>query len=158
MWDLPGTGLESMSPALAGRFLTTAPPGKSPVSFLDWPLCHFDRDHQCPSYHLIKWFLLCCIDNCSFWPHHPWNLPLFAPLRFLFLAFLPLIIISQWPLGASHWPCSSCLFSLRSWSNPTFSTLSFMMLAPTSTSLVISLSVFQAYLANFSHRWYHFGI
>ena len=29
MWDLPGPGLELMSPALAGRFLTTAPPGKS---------------------------------------------------------------------------------------------------------------------------------
>ena len=30
MWDLPGPGLKPMSPALAGRFLTTAPPGKSP--------------------------------------------------------------------------------------------------------------------------------
>ena len=29
MWDLPGPGLEPASPALAGRFLTTAPPGKS---------------------------------------------------------------------------------------------------------------------------------
>ena len=28
MWDLPGPGLKPMSPALAGRFLTTAPPGK----------------------------------------------------------------------------------------------------------------------------------
>ena len=28
MWDLPRTGLEPMSPALAGRFSTTAPPGK----------------------------------------------------------------------------------------------------------------------------------
>ena len=28
-WDLPGPGLEPVSPALAGRFLTTAPPGKS---------------------------------------------------------------------------------------------------------------------------------
>ena len=27
MWDLPGPGLEPMSPALAGRFSTTAPPG-----------------------------------------------------------------------------------------------------------------------------------
>ena len=27
-WDPPGPGLEPMSPALAGRFLTTAPPGK----------------------------------------------------------------------------------------------------------------------------------
>ena len=29
MWDLPRPGLEPVSPALAGRFLTTAPPGKS---------------------------------------------------------------------------------------------------------------------------------
>ena len=28
MWDLPGTGLEPVSPALAGGFLTTAPAGK----------------------------------------------------------------------------------------------------------------------------------
>ena len=29
MWGLPGPGLEPMYPALAGRFLTTVPPGKS---------------------------------------------------------------------------------------------------------------------------------
>ena len=29
MWDLPGPGIEPMSPALAGRFLNTVPPGKS---------------------------------------------------------------------------------------------------------------------------------
>ena len=28
MWDLPGPGLEPVSPALAGRLSTTAPPGK----------------------------------------------------------------------------------------------------------------------------------
>ena len=28
MWDLPGPGLEPVSPALAGGFLTTARPGK----------------------------------------------------------------------------------------------------------------------------------
>ena len=28
MWDLPRQGLEPVSPALAGRLLTTAPPGK----------------------------------------------------------------------------------------------------------------------------------
>ena len=33
MWDLPGPGIESMSPALAGGFLTTVPPGKSLHSF-----------------------------------------------------------------------------------------------------------------------------
>ena len=30
MWDLPRPGLEPMSPALAGRLSTTAPPGKPP--------------------------------------------------------------------------------------------------------------------------------
>ena len=34
MWDLPGPGLELVSPALAGGFLTTAPPGKSLFFFL----------------------------------------------------------------------------------------------------------------------------
>ena len=33
MWDLPGPGLEPMSPALAGGFLTTVPPGKSLSNF-----------------------------------------------------------------------------------------------------------------------------
>ena len=29
MWNLPGPEIEPMSPALAGGFLTTGPPGKS---------------------------------------------------------------------------------------------------------------------------------
>ena len=29
MWDLPGPGLKPVFPALAGRFLTTVPPGKT---------------------------------------------------------------------------------------------------------------------------------
>ena len=41
MWDLPRPGLEPVSPALAGRFSTTAPPGKPPtmqfcIRFLIW--------------------------------------------------------------------------------------------------------------------------
>ena len=45
LWDLPGPGLEHVSPALAGGFSTTAPPGKSSLCFfylyfllLDWCL------------------------------------------------------------------------------------------------------------------------
>ena len=34
MWDLPRPGLEPVSPALAGRFSTTAPPGKPPKVLL----------------------------------------------------------------------------------------------------------------------------
>ena len=33
MWDPPRPGLESVSPALAGRFSTTAPRGKPPPQF-----------------------------------------------------------------------------------------------------------------------------
>ena len=33
MWDLPRPGLEPVSPALAGRLSTTAPPGKPPMYF-----------------------------------------------------------------------------------------------------------------------------
>ena len=33
MWDLPRPGLEPVSPALAGRFSTTAPPGKPSFAF-----------------------------------------------------------------------------------------------------------------------------
>ena len=40
MWDLPRPGLEPVSPALAGRFSTTAPPGK--------PLC------VCFNYYFCK--------------------------------------------------------------------------------------------------------
>ena len=36
MWELPRPGLEPVSPVLAGRFSTTAPPGK-PYSFLYYP-------------------------------------------------------------------------------------------------------------------------
>jgi len=32
---VPGTGIEPTSPALAGRFLTTAPPGKSLLEVLN---------------------------------------------------------------------------------------------------------------------------
>ena len=50
MWDLPGPGLKPVSPALAGGFLTTAPPGKpwryfynslfglNPILFHSWIL------------------------------------------------------------------------------------------------------------------------
>ena len=39
MWDLPRPGLKPVSPALAGRFSTTAPPGKPPVMFFQRKIC-----------------------------------------------------------------------------------------------------------------------
>ena len=36
MWDLPGPGLEPVSPALAGGFLTTVPPQKPVNKLKSW--------------------------------------------------------------------------------------------------------------------------
>ena len=48
MWDLPRPGLEPVSPALAGRPSTTAPPGKPPKTFyffiFIFPLTHCLRE------------------------------------------------------------------------------------------------------------------
>ena len=41
MWDPPRPGLEPVCPALAGRFSTTAPPGKPCKSFFTKVLNHF---------------------------------------------------------------------------------------------------------------------
>ena len=41
MWDLPGPGLEPVSPALAGRFLPSAPPGKPLLGILKQHWFHF---------------------------------------------------------------------------------------------------------------------
>ena len=49
MWDLPRPGLEPVSPALAGRLSTTAPPGKP---------CRFFDDGHSDRYEMIS--------HCSF--------------------------------------------------------------------------------------------
>ena len=41
MWDLPRPGLKPVSPALAGRFSTTAPPGKPSTFFCKYILFSF---------------------------------------------------------------------------------------------------------------------
>ena len=46
MWDLPGLGLEPVSPVLAGGFLTTAPPGK-PLHYTFRSMIHFKLIFKC---------------------------------------------------------------------------------------------------------------
>ena len=46
MWDLPGAGLEPVSPALAGGFLTTAPPGK-PCRHFQWTARKSSQSLKC---------------------------------------------------------------------------------------------------------------
>ena len=50
MWDLPRPGLEPVSPALADRLSTTAPPGKPSRAFLTLVqrnLCQVCKVHPC---------------------------------------------------------------------------------------------------------------
>ena len=53
-WDPPGPGLEPVSPAWAGRFLTTVPPGKSPLL----PYCRYSTRIGFPFPPLVQVHLL----------------------------------------------------------------------------------------------------
>ena len=55
MWDVPGSGIQPVSPALAGRFLTTGPQGRPrdvflnaskglPVELQDFPVGTVDKN------------------------------------------------------------------------------------------------------------------
>ena len=82
MWDLPGPGLEPVSPALAGRFLTTVPPGKPSIVvkdrfWLKFRLCHllaqiqsfclffFKQGHRFIYLFLAALGLRCCVQAFS---------------------------------------------------------------------------------------------
>ena len=73
-WDLPRPGLEPVPPALAGRFSTTAPPGK-PLggdidagqtinSFLWFPMNPVKRSHNRQSSPSVIWYFLSFILFC----------------------------------------------------------------------------------------------
>ena len=68
MWDLPGPGLEPMSPVLAGGFLTTVPPGKSPRNFyMRWETRRF-------VWLALLWYLLDC-GGLESNLQHLWGIP-----------------------------------------------------------------------------------
>ena len=61
MWDPPRPGLEPVSPALAGRLSTTAPPGKPCCCFL------YSFVRSSFSIHLSYLFVCLFIYGCSAW-------------------------------------------------------------------------------------------
>ena len=101
MWDLPRPGLEPMSPALAGRFSTTAPPGKPQdycffimffVQFysLNMSLHYFDKLRFLKMQRNLvptksgMWSQVLCVSDSVYWPYkerinhmgaHKMNLP-----------------------------------------------------------------------------------
>ena len=69
MWDLPRPGLEPVSPALAGRFSTAAPPGKPQISFLKPVFCYLQLQSSWFKHHLVEQFCLTkrCIYSLTYW-------------------------------------------------------------------------------------------
>ena len=96
MWDLPRPGLELVSPALAGRFSTTAPPGKS-VKHLSWLI-----------YNVCVWIPPCLM----LWP---WLLlPLVCICVYGPLSLLRFSAVPSWVFTYTHHSVGLCLeFQLR---------------------------------------------
>ena len=71
MWDLPRPGLKPVSPALAGGFLTTAPPGKShDFLLLNWIIFHFMYiphflTHSSANGHLDCFHIMAIVNNAA---------------------------------------------------------------------------------------------
>ena len=61
MWDLPRPGLEPVSPALSGRFSTTAPPGKPVVQVLCEHKSSFLWGKYCPGEYLLGHLIIACL-------------------------------------------------------------------------------------------------
>ena len=91
MWDLPRPGLEPVSPALAGGFLTTAPPGKS---FL-----HF---RECKLHRLSRASLSCYSDHKG--QRDAKSISVFLKIIYLFiyLFYLFLAALGTWDLSLRH--------------------------------------------------------
>ena len=133
MWDLPRPGLEPVSPALAGRFSTTVPPGKPWTHFwMSWlelgillastrlrpgmiqcsGLCKKEwsdlKCQQCPGWEtLLPRILLSAVDRTGF---------LLRPISLVVKKWLPIVIFLVGVYGEKGW----LPFAL-SWDQGTFS-------------------------------------
>ena len=75
MWDLPGPWIKTVSPALAGGFLTTAPPGKSISIYL--------------SVYIYIYLSLMWLFISLLWTFICWFLPQSLTLRAILLPLYP---------------------------------------------------------------------
>ena len=65
MWDLPRPGLEPVSPALAGRLSTTAPPGKPCFNFIEITSSSSSKGTKSPHnwFNILKRASLRCLKS-----------------------------------------------------------------------------------------------
>ena len=98
MWDLPRPGLEPISPALAGGFLTTAPPGKFYISSF---ICHHRLVEEASLalyliiYLFIYWLCWVFVAACG--------LSLVAVSEGYSFVTVRGLLIAVAPLVAEHW-------------------------------------------------------
>ena len=103
MWDLPGPGLEPVTPALAGGFLTTAPPGKPhrlPFSWYRVPLPAVNLCFPELTKLVLKffaWFFWCFCGRMGPWNcllyHFHWHLAdIVLPIS-LFVVSIILVVL-----------------------------------------------------------------
>ena len=71
MWDLPRPGLKPVSPAWAGGFLTTAPPGKSLISSFSFTLVNYPINSQCIFPFKLSPVSFCCFQPENHLVYHP---------------------------------------------------------------------------------------
>ena len=97
MWDLPGPGIEPVSPALAGGFFTTAPPGKSQMLNLKALLYHIWLSH-CFKLIIIQ---LCCSYFCKIFTTRSKILCIFYAKRVC--AYLPKVLVLPGRMESGLW-------------------------------------------------------
>ena len=100
MWDLPRPGLKPVSPALAGRFSTTAPPGKPSMwaweecalccCWMVYSKCQLDQTEWlfCSGHLYLYWSSACLI--YQFLTEECWSLQLY---KWIFLFFLSVLSV-----------------------------------------------------------------
>ena len=65
MWDLPRPGLEAVSPALAGRFSTTVPPGKPYWFLIIFFKYYYFVGPKCSGGFVCVYVYILCVKNHS---------------------------------------------------------------------------------------------
>ena len=112
MWDLPRPGLEPVSPALAGRFSTTAPPGKPPTILY---VVKNKTKHLCMAWPLLAFEVLAhrillthSLGTISTVHHWMWKRQPLSTMPTVFLSTMFSLTVAFFPvIGNSYLPFSS---------------------------------------------------
>ena len=99
MWDLPGSGIEPVSPTLAGRFFTSEPPGKpSSTIFNSSPWSYMSTSKTSSKGQLFDYKKLLCCSKVPSWPENRnKTISRFNPFNCAFYNLSPFSVVCPWP-------------------------------------------------------------